>query len=181
MSAAFRAMVPPPPFDPEDPLPSFSSSDAEEEDDLDYVPGYVATICPNDPWNLTARLPTTCSFDPMTIEKDPEVLGPSSPILAQGVKCQRLGESGWNRIRYAEAEKVLKRGAVFQPLTMNAQCGGFSSKTVTKWLEQHMIRQYSMPHQLKPCLNKESLYNTLSLEMEDMNVDPYEYILTPCT
>ncbi|KAL1454597.1 hypothetical protein WDU94_010815 [Cyamophila willieti] len=57
----------------------------------------------------------------MTVEKDPDVLEPSPSILAQGVKCQRLGESGWNRIRYAEAEKVLKRGAVFQPLTMNGQ------------------------------------------------------------
>lgn len=121
MATTFRAVAPPPPVAPED--SSSSSSDSEENDDPQYVPGIVplsSTFQECDPWALPSSAPA-CSFDPMTVEKDPEVLEPSPSILAQGVKCQRLGESGWNRIRYAEAEKVIKRGAVFQPLTMNGQ------------------------------------------------------------
>ncbi|KAL1454385.1 hypothetical protein WDU94_010652 [Cyamophila willieti] len=122
MTAAFRATAPLPPLAPED-SSSSSPSDSEEEGDQyvsENVPLVGSTFQESDPWALPSSLPAY-SFDPMTVEKDPDVLEPSPSILAQGVKCQRLGESGWNRIRYAEAEKVLKRGAVFQPLTMNGQ------------------------------------------------------------
>lgn len=40
-------------------------------------------------------------------------------LIAQGVECQGLGSAAWNRIRYAEAEKRLRMGGMFQPLTMN--------------------------------------------------------------
>lgn len=56
----------------------------------------------------------------MTKEKEPDIPDPSPLLLAQGIQCQRLGEASWDRIRYVEAEKKLKRSGMFQPLLMNS-------------------------------------------------------------
>ncbi|KAF6204335.1 hypothetical protein GE061_002676 [Apolygus lucorum] len=58
-------------------------------------------------------------FDPLTAEKDPDILDPLPELSAQAIQCQRLGKPGWNRVRYLEAERRLKRSGVFQPLEMN--------------------------------------------------------------
>uniref|UniRef100_A0A8D8Z142 Uncharacterized protein n=1 Tax=Cacopsylla melanoneura TaxID=428564 RepID=A0A8D8Z142_9HEMI len=100
MTAAFRAVAPPPALAPDD-YSSASPSDSEEEGDFQSVPGNMpldSTSQECDPWALPSSLPAY-SFDPMTVEKDPEVLEPSPSILAQGVKCQRLGESDMRRPR----------------------------------------------------------------------------------
>uniref|UniRef100_A0A8D8RE21 Uncharacterized protein n=2 Tax=Cacopsylla melanoneura TaxID=428564 RepID=A0A8D8RE21_9HEMI len=56
---------------------------------------------------------------PVTVVKEPEVKAPEPDLLETAITCQRLGQSDWDGVRYAEAEKRLKRGAVFQPLVMN--------------------------------------------------------------
>lgn len=88
---------------------SDSSSSAEEEPD---------------PWGRQSLVvgtkdSTSSFFDPLTEEKDPLIKDPSPELLAQAVKCQRLGKSGWNRVFYKEADNRLKRAGVFQPLEMN--------------------------------------------------------------
>lgn len=79
---------------------------------------------PADPWGLGPSLPQSCMssdsfFAPLTSEKDPEILDPSPSLTSQAIQCQQLGSTGWNRVRYLEAEKTLKRTGVFKPLEMN--------------------------------------------------------------
>ncbi|KAI5706161.1 hypothetical protein M8J75_005411 [Diaphorina citri] len=71
-------------------------------------------------WNSAPSDPTLDSFlDPSTAVKEPELADPDPDLARQAIHCQRLGQPGWCGVRYAEAEKRLKRGGVFQPLVTN--------------------------------------------------------------
>uniref|UniRef100_A0A8D8W2L4 Uncharacterized protein n=3 Tax=Cacopsylla melanoneura TaxID=428564 RepID=A0A8D8W2L4_9HEMI len=100
------------------------SSSEEEEEEVNAERFSAPRQVPSDPWGKGSALPQPCSapgsfFSPLTSEKDPDVLDPSPVLAAQAIQCQRLGGPGWNRVRYLEAEKRLKRTGVFQPLEMN--------------------------------------------------------------
>uniref|UniRef100_A0A8D8PXW0 Uncharacterized protein n=1 Tax=Cacopsylla melanoneura TaxID=428564 RepID=A0A8D8PXW0_9HEMI len=131
--AALRASAAPPqsslPHSPECQESDMSDSSSEFSEDECYSPSpsHGPRLLPadDDPWGHSLvrdpEVPLDASFwDPMTKEKDPDIQEPSALLLSQGILCQRLGEAAWNRIRYADAEKKLKRGAMFQPLAMNS-------------------------------------------------------------
>lgn len=73
------------------------------------------------------NLSSSSFFHPSTIEREPDIQEPSPELVLQGVQCQRLGEPSWDRVRYLEAEKRLKRSGIFQPLEMNSMFVGVSS------------------------------------------------------
>ncbi|KAI5742942.1 hypothetical protein M8J77_012900 [Diaphorina citri] len=54
-------------------------------------------------------------WDPKTNEKDPDIPESAPLLLPQGIQCQRLGDASWNRIRYADAEKLLEGSNVPAP------------------------------------------------------------------
>lgn len=105
-------------------------SEAGSEDDEEFVlnrsrdyesPERVAG---KDLWRSSLLPPHSSSsassfLIPSTVVKEPEVKEPESDILEAGISCQRLGQADWQGVRYSEAEKRLKRGAMFQPLQMN--------------------------------------------------------------
>lgn len=80
----------------------------------------------SDPWDQKPIIPSTF-FKPMA-QTNRDIMQPPADLLAQGIRCQRLGEQSWADVRYAEAEKKLRRGAVFQPLAMNPQLEGRAEK-----------------------------------------------------
>lgn len=78
-------------------------------------------------WSSTPAGSSAPSFlNPVTFVKEPDVKLPEADLLETAINCQRLGKADWSGVRYSEAEKRLKRGAVFQPLVMNTM---FASKT----------------------------------------------------
>uniref|UniRef100_A0A8D8SWA1 Uncharacterized protein n=1 Tax=Cacopsylla melanoneura TaxID=428564 RepID=A0A8D8SWA1_9HEMI len=103
---------------------SYGPSESESEDP--HSDGELVEPSELDPWGISAPSPpplVDSFFDPVTIEREPDIPDPLPALQAQGIKCQRLGEASWNRIRYAEAEKRLRRGGVFQPLAKNHLLG----------------------------------------------------------
>lgn len=108
--------------------PSSMISDASESGSDLRDGEIVSSEFPQNLWSAVSTSSQPCSFfNPMTVEKEPEIPNPFPTLSAQGIKCQRLGEAGWNRIRYVEAEKRLRRGGVFQPLSLNHQFSSASS------------------------------------------------------
>lgn len=65
-------------------------------------------------------------FSPVTREQEPIIPEPEPNIKAQGLDCQRLGSSSWNRIRYIEVQKKLQASPVFSQLLTNH---GLNSQT----------------------------------------------------
>ncbi|KAL4714273.1 hypothetical protein ACJJTC_009625 [Scirpophaga incertulas] len=56
------------------------------------------------------------NFDPEVKEDEPSIPVPSETIKAQGIACQKLGSSSWNRIRYKDVQKRLQASPVFNTL-----------------------------------------------------------------
>lgn len=69
------------------------------------------------------------NFDPMTVTQEPDVPDPPDVLRDQLIACQRLGQAGWNRVRYSEVEPQLKRSGVFQPLLVNNQLMSYHSRS----------------------------------------------------
>lgn len=76
-------------------------------------------------------------FSPSTKESEPAIPRANPILEQQGLKCQRLGEQTWNKIRYAESQKKLQASPVFHCLRINAT-----------------MYQHSHPSQLKDLLGK---------------------------
>lgn len=85
-------------------------------------------------------------FSPTTKESEPAIPRANPILEQQGVKCQRLGEPTWNKIRYADAQKKLQASPVFHCLRINAT-----------------MYQHSHPNQLKDLLGKcDSAFGTIT-------------------
>lgn len=63
------------------------------------------------------------SFAPEVREDGPLIPAPSESIRCQGVACQKLGSTSWNKIRYKEVQKKLRVTPVFDALKVNDQLG----------------------------------------------------------
>ncbi|KOB65641.1 reverse transcriptase [Operophtera brumata] len=86
-------------------------------------------------------------FSPSTKESEPAIPRANPILEEQGLKCQRLGETTWNKIRYSEAQKKLHASPVFNCLRVNAT-----------------LQQYSYPSQIKDLLGKcDSAFGTITL------------------
>ncbi|KAL4719227.1 hypothetical protein ACJJTC_006921 [Scirpophaga incertulas] len=68
------------------------------------------------------------TFAPEVKVDDPPIPAPSELIKAQGIACQKLGSSDWNKIRYKEVQKKLRAWPVFDALKVNDQLGGLSKR-----------------------------------------------------
>ncbi|XP_069360694.1 uncharacterized protein [Maniola hyperantus] len=85
-------------------------------------------------------------FSPETKESEPAIPRADPTLEQQGLKCQRLGEATWNKIRYAESQKKLQASPVFHCLRVNAP-----------------LYQHSNPSQLKDLLGKcDSAFGTIT-------------------
>ncbi|KOB66160.1 putative reverse transcriptase-7 [Operophtera brumata] len=85
-------------------------------------------------------------FSPSTKESEPAIPRANPILEEQGLKCQRLGETTWNKIRYSEAQKKLHASPVFNCLRVNAT-----------------LQQYSYPSQIKDLLGKcDSAFGTIT-------------------
>lgn len=149
LSVSVRAVVSHPPPPPPMSLPrTGGDSDHSESDSCDWeedcpsppsshhrdpawVRGSPAPLLDGDPWGETlvnrASSPLDPSFwDPKTDIKDPDIPEPSPLFVNQGIECQGLGSAAWDRIRYVEAEKKLRMGGMFQPLTLNSCLEGMN-------------------------------------------------------
>lgn len=61
-----------------------------------------------------------CSFAPCTTEAEPKLMK-ANPVLAeQGRKCQRLNDSNWRNVRYADVQKHFHATPVFSALRVNS-------------------------------------------------------------
>ncbi|KAJ8710698.1 hypothetical protein PYW08_009213 [Mythimna loreyi] len=85
-------------------------------------------------------------FSPSTKESEPAIPRANPILEQQGLKCQRLGESTWNKIRYADSQKKLQASPVFHCLRINTT-----------------MYQHSHPNQLKDVLGKcDSAFGTIT-------------------
>lgn len=72
----------------------------------------------------------------VTIEQEPEVPLPSKTLEDHLIRCQRLGQDGWSRIMYKEAEQRFRHGGAFQPLQVNHQFYGRKEDFKARQLER---------------------------------------------
>ncbi|CAH0562810.1 unnamed protein product [Brassicogethes aeneus] len=68
-------------------------------------------------------------FKPRTQEIEPSVSAAKHHIEQQGIECQRLGLSSFNKIRYVDAQKKLQASPVFGPLKTNYQLKNLMPKS----------------------------------------------------
>ncbi|KAI5754177.1 hypothetical protein M8J77_006485 [Diaphorina citri] len=87
----------------------FSPSEPEVEHNL-WAPEIPAPT----PFNLP-------SFEPSTLESEPDIPPPPERISDSLKKCQHFGRDSWNRILYKDAGKRLRHGGGFLPLGVNDQ------------------------------------------------------------
>nr|CAH7719260.1 unnamed protein product [Callosobruchus chinensis] len=60
------------------------------------------------------------TFSPVTREIEAAIPRTDTVIEQQGLKCQRLGENSWKKIRYAGAQKKLQASPIFSTLKINS-------------------------------------------------------------
>nr|CAH7721074.1 unnamed protein product [Callosobruchus chinensis] len=77
-------------------------------DELNDDPG---AFCIENDWD---------TFSPVTREIEPVIPRADRVIEQQGLKCQRLGENSWNKIRYVDAQKKLQASPIFSTLKINS-------------------------------------------------------------
>lgn len=75
-------------------------------------------------------------FSPHTQEQEPSIGPPRPHIAEQGVQCQRLGQSSFARIRYADVQKKLQATPIFGALSVNQQL----AQTNPGPLQEHLSR-----------------------------------------
>ncbi|XP_063981848.1 uncharacterized protein LOC135164959 [Diachasmimorpha longicaudata] len=69
------------------------------------------------------------AWDPLVKECERPIPEPKSAIRAQGIRCQKLGSSAWNKIRYLEVQKRLGASPVFNALKVNNELTNVSPST----------------------------------------------------
>lgn len=94
----------------------------DEEEQEDFIEGSENnSFSWSAPAIVTPRAQASFDFSPKTKEQEPSIPEPNAEIKLQGISCQRLGESSWNKIRYADVLKKLHASPVFSSLSVNAQ------------------------------------------------------------
>nr|CAI5833250.1 unnamed protein product [Callosobruchus analis] len=78
------------------------------------------------------------SFLPDVKEIEPTIPQADPLLVKQGVSCQRLGTSGWNKVRFADAQKRLQANPVFTALKMNESI----KKTESKWCNSDILTKF---------------------------------------
>lgn len=78
------------------------------------------------------------SLVPQVKEKEPAIPAPAPEIKAQGISCQKLGSTSWNKIRYKEVQKKLQASPVFDSLKVNTQLEGLCPKSYYLTLLERM-------------------------------------------
>ncbi|XP_045784624.1 uncharacterized protein LOC123880520 [Maniola jurtina] len=63
--------------------------------------------------------PTAFDFTPSTMEQEPKVARADPMAIKHGLSCQRLGESSWCNVRYADVQKQFQATPVFTSLKPN--------------------------------------------------------------
>ncbi|XP_031344841.1 uncharacterized protein LOC116171931 [Photinus pyralis] len=99
----------------------------EEEDEVSWKAPSIADAPPME-WDFT----------PQTKEQEPLVPAPKPTIEKQGIQCQRLESTSFNKIRYAEVQKKFQAYPVFSALKVNPQLLGISSTN-----DNHLARSDS--------------------------------------
>nr|CAH7729426.1 unnamed protein product [Callosobruchus chinensis] len=69
--------------------------------------------------NLNVEAQDWDIFSPITKESEPAIPRADPLTEQQRLKCQRLGEASWNKIRYNETQKKLHASPVFSSLRVN--------------------------------------------------------------
>lgn len=103
---------------------SIESSDKEESDIWE-----PPTSPTSDSRQSQDHLEEELDFKPRTQEIEPSVSAAKHHIEQQGIECQRLGLSSFNKIRYVDAQKKLQASPVFGPLKTNYQLKNLGPKT----------------------------------------------------
>nr|CAH7735227.1 unnamed protein product [Callosobruchus chinensis]CAH7735228.1 unnamed protein product [Callosobruchus chinensis] len=108
-----------------------SADEDADEDEQDNVESDSDSSLPNtqeslgEDWRppvlVRAKENVPFQFYPLTKEQAPTIPEPLGEINRQGIHCQRLGSSAWNKIRYLDAQKYLQASGVFVPLSINPQ------------------------------------------------------------
>lgn len=78
------------------------------------------------------------SFLPEVMETEPLIPEAQKEMVALGINCQRLGTSGWNRVRFSDAQKKLQATPVFTALKMNEQL----KPKETKWISSDTLTKF---------------------------------------
>lgn len=71
---------------------------------------------------------TEYNFEATTTEQDPKIRKAEPTPLKFGIKCQRLGQSGWNNLKFAETGKQFQATPAFCALIVNNILAGASPK-----------------------------------------------------
>lgn len=103
----------------EDPLEDGGASDTDEPS-VFQVPTFNLG---DEPGGSASK---DISFTPNVKEDDPLVSTQSETLKIQGVACQKLGSSSWNRIKYKDVQKKLRAAPVFDALKVNDQLGSIT-------------------------------------------------------
>lgn len=61
----------------------------------------------------------TFDFTPTTTEQEPKIARAELMAVKHGLNCQKLGESGWQNVRYADIQKQFQATPVFTSLKTN--------------------------------------------------------------
>ncbi|XP_060810151.1 uncharacterized protein LOC132904244 [Amyelois transitella] len=110
--------------------PPTQSDESEEDSENESEPYSQREPSPDSEWHApaldTSGVTDMASLDdldfrPEVKEADPVIPEPSPELKEEGIGCQRLGTTGWSRIRYKEVEKKLHASPVFSALKINTE------------------------------------------------------------
>lgn len=79
-------------------------------------------------------------FAPTTTEKAPKIAKADPKAVKYGLDCQKLGQSGWSNVRYAELQQQFQATPVFSALKVNNVLA-----TVTpNWKSTEILERFDM-------------------------------------
>lgn len=93
------------------------SEDLEESED-EFESEDILNLDRSKVSELNQPLP---SWEPCVEESEPQIPEPKAALREQGIKCQKLGSTSWNRIRYKDVQKKLGASPVFNSLKVNSE------------------------------------------------------------
>ncbi|KAG7300788.1 hypothetical protein JYU34_015119 [Plutella xylostella] len=87
-----------------------------------------------------ARIVKVFDFAPTTTEKAPKIAKADPKAVKYGLDCQKLGQSGWSNVRYAELQQQFQATPVFSALKVNNVLA-----TVTpNWKSTEILERFDM-------------------------------------
>lgn len=67
-------------------------------------------------------------------ECDPVIPEPDKEIKSQGIDCQKLNSTAWNKIKYKDVQKKLHALPVFDTLKVNSELAPLTQKSFAQTL-----------------------------------------------